>query len=340
MWQDESKNEEQRGEAEMKEIEKLMNYRPEIRVVDATLRDGGLVNNFFFTDEFVKALYLTNLRAGVDYMEFGYKASKEMFSESKFGKWKFCKDEDIRAIVGENATDLKIAVMADVGRCDYKNDILPKAESPIDMIRVATYIHTIPAAIDMIEDAVSKGYETTCNLMALTNTQEKDLQVAMELVAQTDVKALYIVDSYGAIYPEQLARVVDIYRNVAAKYGKEIGIHAHNNQQLAFANTIEAVGDGANFLDATYNGMGRGAGNCAMELLLSFLKNPKYNAYPVFQFVQNQMTKLKEEGVVWGYDLQYLMTGILNQHPRAAIAFTEQNRKDYADFYCELIERD
>ena len=185
----------------MKEIEKLMNYRPEIRVVDATLRDGGLVNKFYFTDEFVRALYLTNLRAGVDYMEFGYKASREMFDESKFGKWKFCKDEDIRSIVGDNATDLKIAVMADVGRCDYKNDILPKEESPIDMIRVATYIHTIPAAIDMIENAVSKGYETTCNLMALSNTQEKDLQIAMDLVAQTDVKTLYIVDSFGAMYP-------------------------------------------------------------------------------------------------------------------------------------------
>lgn len=263
-----------------------------------------------------------------------------MFDENKFGKWKFCKDEDIRAVVGDNNTDLKIAVMADVGRCDYKNDILPKNESPIDMIRVATYINTIPAAIDMIENATQKGYEATCNLMALSNTQDSDLRVAMDLIAQTDVKVLYIVDSYGALYPEQIARIVDIFKESATKYGKEIGIHAHNNQQLAFANTIEAVGDGVNFLDATYNMMGRGAGNCAMELLLSFLKNPKYNKYPVFQFVQKYMNQLKEDGIVWGYDLQYLMTGILNQHPRTAIQFTSENRNDYADFYCELIERD
>ena len=110
----------------MKEVEKLMNYRSDVRVIDATLRDGGLVNDFFFSDEFVKALYLTNIRAGVDYMEFGYKASRELFDETKYGKWKFCRDEDIRKIVGENPTDLKIAVMADVGRCDYKKDILPK----------------------------------------------------------------------------------------------------------------------------------------------------------------------------------------------------------------------
>ena len=56
----------------------LMTARPDIRVLDATLRDGGLVNNFNFSDEFVSALYRTNVKAGVDYMEFGYKASKEL----------------------------------------------------------------------------------------------------------------------------------------------------------------------------------------------------------------------------------------------------------------------
>ena len=83
----------------------MMNYRPEIKVLDATIRDGGLVNNFYFSDEFIKDLYKTNIKAGIDYMEFGYKASKDMFDQSKYGKWKFCNDDDIRAIVGEDQTD-------------------------------------------------------------------------------------------------------------------------------------------------------------------------------------------------------------------------------------------
>lgn len=264
----------------MKELSKLMGYREDVRIVDATLRDGGLVNDFYFTDEFVKALYQTNIKAGVDYMEFGYKASKEMFDESKFGKWKFCKDEDIRAIVGENNTDLKVAVMADVGRCDYKNDILNRSDSPIDLIRVATYLNTIPAASEIIEDAAKKGYEVSCNIMAISNSQESDLKLALDVLGQTPVDVFYIVDSFGALYPEQIARIADIYLNFAEKYGKKVGIHAHNNQQLAFANTIEAVGDGVDWLDGTYAGMGRGAGNCAMELLLGFLRNPKFHVYP------------------------------------------------------------
>ncbi|MCD7744473.1 MAG: aldolase catalytic domain-containing protein [Lachnospiraceae bacterium] len=324
----------------MKELAKLMEYRESVRVVDATLRDGGLVNDFYFTDEFARAVYETNIRAGVDYMEFGYKASREMFDESKFGKWKFCKDEDIRAIVGDNDTNLKISVMADVGRCDYKTDIINRSDSPIDLIRVATYLNTMPGAVDMIEDAHAKGYETSCNIMAISNAQESDLVVALDLLGKTPVDVCYIVDSYGSLYPEQIARIADVYMNFAAKYGKKIGIHAHNNQQLAFANTIEAVGDGADWLDGTYAGMGRGAGNCAMELLLGFLKNPKYKEYPAIQFVDKYISQLKKEGIVWGYDLQYLMTGLLNQHPRTAIAFTKAGRTDYAEFYREVVAQD
>lgn len=324
----------------MKEISHLMSYRPDVKVVDATLRDGGLVNDFYFTDEFVKDLYQTNIKAGVDYMELGYKADKTMFDESKFGKWKFCDDDAIRSVLGDNDSALKLAIMADVGRCDYKNDIKPKAESPIDLIRVATYLNTIPAAIDMIEDAAKKGYEVTCNIMAISNSQEGDLKVALDLLGQSPVDVFYIVDSFGALYPEQLARLADIYMEFAKKYGKKVGIHAHNNQQLAFANTIEAVGDGVDWLDGTYAAMGRGAGNCAMELLLGFLRNPKYNVYPAIQFIEKHMVKLKEEGVVWGYDLQYLMTGLLNQHPRTAIAFTKDKRSDYAEFYKEVVAQD
>lgn len=324
----------------MKEIVSLMDYRSSIKVVDATLRDGGLVNDFYFTDEFVKALYIANIRAGVDYMEMGYKASKEMFDESKFGKWKFCDDDDIRAIVGDNDTGLKIAVMADVGRCDYRKDIVSRSESPVDLIRVATYLNTIPAAADMIEDAKRKGYEVSCNIMAISSGLESDLRVALDILGKTSADVFYIVDSFGSLYPEQIARIADTYMEFAAKYGKKLGIHAHNNQQLAFANTIEAVGDGVDWLDATYAGMGRGAGNCAMELLLGFLHNPKYNNYYVIQFIEQYMNKLKEDGVVWGFDLQYMMTGLLNQHPRTAIQFTKDKRKDYAEFYKEVVAQD
>ncbi len=318
----------------------LMTVRSDIRVVDATLRDGGLVNNFEFTDEFVNALYRANVKAGVDYMEFGYKASKDLFDVSKFGKWKFCNEEDIRAVVGDNNSDMKIAVMADVGRTDYETDILNRSDSVIDLIRVATYIHQMPTAIRMVEDAKKKGYEVSCNIMAVSKAKESDLAQALEMLGNSPVDVIYLVDSYGSLVPEQVRRLSEQYLEVGEKYGKQIGIHAHNNQQLAFANTIEALANGVSYLDATMNGMGRGCGNCSMELLLSFLKNPQYNVYPVFRFLQNHIIPLRESGVVWGYDIPYLLTGKLNQHPRSAIEAVKQGRTDYAEFYTELLENE
>lgn len=323
-----------------KELKQLMGFRKSIRVVDATLRDGGLVNDFRFTPEFVKALYETNKRAGVDYMEFGYRASHEMFDAADFGPWKFASDEDIRAVVGDNEGGPKICVMCDVGRCDFRTDIKPKSESPVDLIRVACYLHQIPGAIEMIEDAKAKGYEVSCNIMAISNGQESDICAALEMLGQSSVDVIYIVDSYGALYPEEMGRVAAMYKEIADRYGKKLGIHAHDNQRLAFANTIECVGDGVDYLDATYNAMGRGAGNCAMELLLGFLKNPKYREYDAFKFVQDYMVPLKQQGVVWGYDLQYLITGLLDQHPRSAIAFTKAGRTDYANFYRDILSTD
>ena len=245
-------------------------------------------------------------------------------------------EESLRAIVCDNPSPLKIAVMADAGRTDYKTDILPKKDSVVDMIRVACYVHQIPLAIDMIEDAKAKGYEVTCNLMAVSKVHGDDLKRALDMFAASSVDVVYIVDSFGTFYPETIAELSRMY--VAAMEGRNVGFHGHNNQQLAFANTIEACRWGVNYLDVTVNGMGRGAGNCFSEQLLSFLKNPKYSALPVIDFVQNYMLKLKAEGAVWGYDIPYLLTGILNCHPSSAIKFIKDGRVDYTRLYHELCD--
>ncbi len=318
----------------------LLSVREDVRVLDATIRDGGLCNDFFFTDEFVTDLYHNNVKAGVDYMEFGYKADKDIFDVNKFGKWKFCNDEDIRKIVGDNDTDMKIAVMADVGRCNYKRDFLPKKDSPIDLVRVATYINTIPEACDIIEHCHNLGYETAINIMAISKCRTEDLCTALDILCKTHVDIINIVDSYGAFYPEEIRRLSQLYLGYADKYNKIVGIHAHNNQSIAFANTVDALQEGVSFLDVTVMGMGRGAGNCQSELLMGFLKNPKYRMDPILDQIQKHMIPLKEQGVKWGFDIPYLLTGQHNSHPRSAIAFLKENRTDYKNFRLELLEMD
>ncbi|MCX8132293.1 MAG: aldolase catalytic domain-containing protein [Clostridia bacterium] len=316
----------------------LLSYRPDIKVLDCTIRDGGLMNSFRFEDDFVRAVYDTNVEAGVDYMEFGYKASRKYFNESEFGPWKFSDESAIRRIVGENKTSLKISVMADAGRTDYTKDILPKEESVIDMIRIATYIHQLPEAIEMIKDAHNKGYETTVNLMAISMVKEHELDEALQMLTSTQVDVIYLVDSFGSLYSESIQELIAKYLSYADATGKKIGIHAHNNQQLAYANTIEALIYGASYLDATIGGLGRGAGNCNMELLLGFLKNPKYHLRPILKCIEENIIPIKQK-ITWGFDIPYMISGQLNQHPKDAIKFsTGEGNTQYVKFYDMSID--
>ena len=309
-----------------KAASRWLSFRPEIKVVDCTIRDGGLMNNHHFDDQMVKRVYNTCVAAGVDYMELGYKASREGIKAGEFGDWKYSTEESLRRIVGDNPTALKLCVMADAERCDYKKDILPKKDSVLDMIRVATYIHQIPTALEMVKDAHDKGYETTVNLMAASIIPNDELSEGLEMLAKSEAKAIYVVDSFGAFYSEQIHYLVKKYLSHCKPAGKEVGVHMHNNLQLAYANTIEGIIQGANFLDGTMAGLGRGAGNCPMELLIGFLHNPKYQLRPILDCVQNHIEPMRAK-LLWGYDLPYLLTGLRNLHPRAAIKFKEGELK-------------
>ncbi len=317
-----------------------LTYRPDIKILDCTIRDGGLINNHHFTDDFVRAVYEADVAAGMDYMEIGYKGSKKIYPPGEHGPWKHCDEEDVRRIVGDNPTPLKLCVMADAERTDYKEDILPKQESVLDAVRVATYIHQIPTALDMVHDAHEKGYEVALQLMAVSVVQEAELEEVLPILADTPVSAIYLVDSFGAFYSEQVRDLVATYVKAVEGTGKEIGIHAHNAQQLAYANTLEALIMGANRLDATLNGMGRGPGNCPMELLVGFLKNPKFHIRPVLQCIQDHVLPLKDE-MEWGPMIPYMITGQLNLHPRSAIEMRRSDRPDdYVTFYDKMMEEE
>jgi len=315
---------------------KWLTYRPEIKLIDCTIRDGGLMNDHRFDADIVKAVYQACVAGGIDYMEIGYINSRQIFSPDEHGPWKFCAEEDIRGVVGDNDSPVKLAAMADAEKSDYQTDILPAADSVLDMIRIATYIHQIPLALDMIQDAHEKGYETTLNLMAASTVPESEMDEALSMLVESPVDAIYVVDSFGALYSEQIEALVDKFLNTLQSTDKEVGIHAHNNQQLAFANTIQALIRGANYLDASLAGLGRGAGNCPMELIVGFLHNPKFRLRPLLDCIQYHVEPMRAE-LMWGFDIPYMITGLMNQHPRSGMRFNAaKERGSMARFYDEM----
>ena len=135
-----------------------------------------------------------------------------------------------------------------------------------------------------------------------------------------------IVDSFGNLYREQIDRLYAKYSGRMNGTGKEIGIHAHNNMQLAFANTIEAIILGANRIDATMGGLGRGAGNCPMELLLGFLAESEVQAAADHRAPAGSH-RAAEGTVEWGPLVPYNITGQMNLHPRAAMQFRAARKR-------------
>jgi len=308
-------------------------FRPEIKVVDCTVRDGGLMNKWQFDDNFVRHVYQALCKARVDYMEIGYLSSEKAFDRKHFGPWRFCAEEELQRIIGDEEKKIKLSAMADIGRIDF-DDIPPRSESSLDMVRVACYVHQVDAAIALAHHCLDKGYEATINLMAVSTVGLRDLNEALDDLSKSRVPIIYLVDSFGAFYSEDIDML-------AAKYlerlpGKTIGIHCHNNQQLAFANTIAGIIAGINYLDATLYGIGRGAGNCPLELLLSFLKNPKFKVRPLIECIEKEIFPW-EKKIDWGYSIPYMVTGVLNQHPRSAMAVMESDHKEEVTAFYDQV---
>ena len=310
-------------------------FREKIKVLDCTIRDGGLINGHDFDIRFVREVYKALSEAGIDYMEIGYKNSKRLFSPKEYGKWKFCEDEDIKRVIDGIESKTKIAVMVDVDRVDV-DDVLPRKDSPVAMIRVASYVKDIDKAIYLVNHFADKGYETTVNIMAISRALDNELTECLEqLEKECKAGVIYIVDSFGALYQETTEFLVKKAKSILKS--KEVGMHAHNNQQLAFGNTIEAIIHNANYVDGTVYGLGRAAGNCPLELILGFLKNPKFDIRPVLDLISKEFITLREK-MEWGYIIPYAITGILDEHPRAAMALRNSAKKEnYREFYDSLV---
>ncbi|MBN2804680.1 MAG: aldolase catalytic domain-containing protein [Deltaproteobacteria bacterium] len=312
-------------------------FRPELKVCDCTIRDGGLMNNSNFPDDMVRNVFKHLAASGVDIIELGYRNSKTMFDPKKFGKWRFSEDEDILKVIDGIEYDGQIAVMQDAHKA-FVDDVKPKDQSPVDLIRIATYVKDVDKAIHLARSATEKGYDTAINIMAISHTIEKELQEALQQIdEETSISSCYIVDSFGSLYSENIDYYVAEFKKYITK--AEIGIHCHNQQQLAFANTIQGIIKGVNYVDGTLYGLGRGAGNSPLELLLSFLKNPKFNLAPVLKAISDEILPLQKE-FFWGYSVPYMISGIMNVHPQDAMEMMALPDSDPAKFkFVELYRK-
>lgn len=303
-----------------------------IKILDCTIRDGGLVNNWDFSVEFVQDLYDGLSAAGVEYMEIGYKNSPKLLNATEPNPWRFLDDNFLKEIIPVKKFT-KLSALVDIGRVD-PNDIIPREQSVLDMIRVACYIREVDKGLELVQMFHDLGYETTLNIMALSSAPEHQLIEAFEMVKESPVDVVYIVDSFGSLDPVDIEHQVKKFK--AMLPNKQLGIHTHNNMQLAFANTLTAMRNGVTFLDSSVYGMGRAAGNCHTELLVGNIQKTTYELKPVLGVIEKHMLDMREKWE-WGYIIPYMISGLLNEHPRVAMAYrASDNRDKFVNFYDQV----
>ncbi len=308
--------------------------RRRIKVLDCTIRDGGICNDWHFDHPFVNKVFTALHTSNVDYMEVGYLTSDGEFDADKVGPWRFCSPDDLYRAVEPGK--IKLSAMLDCHRADPS--VIPdKQDSVLDVIRIATYAKDMDRAMGLLDRALEAGYETFINVMAVSTLTPEEVDVFLARLANSGVHNVAIVDSFGSLFPYHVRFLVHKYMNALGEDIK-VGVHFHNNQQQAFANSIIAIDEGVDFVDATIHGMGRGAGNVPLELLLFYLDNPRYDVRPILDLVDD-FAGLRDD-LRWGYHLPYAITGYYNIHPRMGIErMSRPDRYECLEMYESLTNR-
>ena len=281
---------------------------PEFEILDCTIRDGGYTNNWNFDEKMVKEIYRNISKTGADIIELGF---KNLPKDGK-GTW-YSTPEDLLNKLFRDVSGITIALMLDYNKADLKQ--IPAVEdSKVGMYRVACHKNDVLPAIVLCEKIKARGYKSSIQLMGIIGYTEEELCKIIKPLSESSIDYVYFADSYGSLFPQD----VKWYINRLRKTYKKIGFHAHNSLQLAFANTLEAINNGIDIVDGTIYGMGRGAGNLPLEVLIIYLekslKNKKYNSIPILDLIDRYFVPLKDN-LKWGYTLSYMLSGIFEVHP-------------------------
>ena len=297
-------------------------------ILDCTIRDGGYLNNWNFDIGLVREVYKSLSKAGVDIVEIGFRSSEKYFNTYEYGVWKFTPEEIVNEVT-KNIGGASVSLMIDFGKVDSK-DIPDSSTSKVDIYRVACNKNSISSAVELCNLISQQGYTTSIQLMGIVNYSKDELRNAVNLLKKSELDYVYFADSYGSLFPTDIKEII---QNLSPS-GKKIGFHAHNNLQLAFANTLEAINNGVDIVDGTVFGMGRGAGNLPLEVLISYIEkninHKKYNVLPILDLIDRYFHSIHKE-LNWGYDLPYMLSGIFKLHPyysKALIDFREYSMDD------------
>lgn len=288
-----------------------------IELLDCTLRDGGYVNDWEFGHDNLVVLFERLVSSKVDYIEIGFMDDRRVFDENRSiapgteGMNKLYQ--------GLNKGDAFVVGMIDYGTCDISL-IQPQKDTIMDGIRVIFKKQKMHQAIDYMKQIQNLGYKVFCQAVSITSYNDEELAELIGLVNELNPYAFSLVDTYGLLHKEQLMHYYT-FSNEHLNPDIRLGYHAHNNFQLAFANCVELIETADDkrtiLVDGTLYGMGKSAGNAAVELLANYMNTHLGKHYHVNQMLEAIDVTIMDiyHRIPWGYNLKFFVAASNDCHP-------------------------
>lgn len=305
-------------------------------ILDCTLRDGSYTIDFQFNahDTAIIASALEN--AGIKFIEIGHGMG---LNSSSAGKGEAAaSDEEYMQAASEVIRHAKWGMFFIPGIGRYK-DLDIAASYGMDFIRIGTNITDLQNAEEYVKYAKDLGLFVSCNLMkTYIVTSDKIGQYGTQC-EKYGADIIYLVDSAGTMLPENIKE----YCNTLQKeVNIPIGLHCHDNLALGMANALTAIECGAEMVDSTLQGLGRGGGNPATEILVTILKKKgidlRINEKKLMTISEELIKPLKKEVGINSINIISGFAGFHSSYLPIVEKYSEKYSVDLRDLIIKLCQ--
>lgn len=289
-----------------------------VELLDCTIRDGGYINNWRFNDKFV--LEYIKICNNIKYVEIGFINKNNNYKDTIVGPYR-CLTEDIINKINNN--NFETVVLADYNDINYE---LLEKNINIDIVRIAFHQNYMKDGLEACIKVKNMGYKVSVNAMAINNYDENNMNILCDKINENKLDIFYIVDSFGSFNTDDILYYYNFF--VSRLHNTQIGFHLHNNMNNAFANYeyIKLLNTKKPIIvDTTLFGMGRGAGNLPLELVLINRKISIDNLMHVVKFIQEFIKPIYKYENTWGCDLDFLLSGYIKIHPNHIVLLRDLN---------------
>lgn len=303
------------------------------KILDCTLRDGGYYTDWDFSEEILESyLNLVN-KSSIDIIEVGYISPK---LSGYFGRY-FYLDPDFVKSIRKRLENCKLAVLINEKDFEINNvNSLASYCQTVDLIRIAVNPDRFDSAINLAKSIRKLGFEVAFNIMYASEWIDSSDFASKLSNLSGIVDIVYVVDSYGALFPDQIASFHQLMSDSKITFG----FHGHNNLELAFANSLEALSNGVRYVDCTISGIGRGAGNLSTELILTYDNKTESSTldFNALSSVCEKFYAIKVNSG-WGASLPYMVSGINSLPQKKVMEWISQRYFSLSSIVASLMKK-